>query len=96
MREHIDAVKHHHKKNRTDQIEIQMYKRCLFGIFGCPDGGEHRRHAGADVLPHNDGDRRGIGDRSGLAQCLQNTDRGGRTLDDRRQYRTGQKTQNRL
>ena len=63
-------------------------------VFVCTEGGQNGGDARADVLPHDDGDRRAIADRAGRRERLQDTDRGGRGLHDAGQNRTGQHTEN--
>ena len=43
---------------------------------------DQRGDAGADVLPHDDGDGHAVGDGAGHGQRLQNAHRGGGGLDD--------------
>ena len=91
----------HHAEHRephggANDIEGQMYQRRPFGVLGGAHGGNQRSDAGADVLSHDDGNGRAIGDLSGAGQCLQNTDRGGAGLNDGSQNGTRQHSQHRI
>ena len=85
-REHrVDRIEHDHEQDRADKVEVQVNQRRAAGVLARADTGEQRRHAGADVLAHDDRQRRRILHCAGYAQRLKNTDRRRRALDDRRQ-----------
>ena len=94
VQQQICRLKYRQPDDRADDIEAQMHDGGPVGIFIRADGRKHGRHAGADVLAHDDGDRRAIADRAGRRERLQDTDRGGRGLHDAGQNRTGQHTEN--
>ena len=89
---HKDAQKHH----SADHIKTQMHKGRPLCIFARPCGGGQRRNAGSYILPHNNGNRRCIGDLPRSRQRLQNTNRGRAGLDHRRQKGSGKQTQKRI
>ena len=79
---------------RADEVEGNMHDGNLFCILADADGGDERRHAGADVLTHNDGNGDAVADLSRHGKRLQHGDRGGGGLDDARDNRTEDNAQN--
>ena len=96
-REHrVDGVEHDHEQHRADDVKIQVDQRRALGVLARADGRDQRGHAGADVLTHDDRQRRAVFHRARHAQRLQNADGGGGRLDDRRQQRARNHAQNRV
>ena len=73
-----------------------MNKCGALSIFVGTGRGDQRGNGGADVLAHDDGNRRRIGDGTGGGEGLQNTHRSGGRLQHSRQHGTGQHAQNRV
>jgi len=71
----------------ADDVEGQMNDSGTPCIFVGADGGKQRRHAGADVLPHNDRHGRSIGDRARRGKRLQNPHRGRAGLNNAGEHR---------
>ena len=82
MKNCIRTIEQGKQHSRADDVEIKMYHCGAFCAFRCIYRGEQRRDAGSDVLPHNDGDGDGIGNRSGGRKRLQDANRGRRRLYD--------------
>ena len=78
----VDAVEHGQPDRRADDIEHQVDHSGAAGVLVGPHGGQHGRDAGADVLPHDDGDGHGVGNAAGERECLEHPHGGGRALDD--------------
>ena len=87
----IDKVEVHHsvqtvetgqKDHDADDVEVEMDHGGAAGVFVRAHRGEQRRHTGADVLAHDDGDGAAVGDDTGGAQGLQDADAGTGALDD--------------
>ena len=70
-------LKHRQPDHGADDIEGKMHHCCPTGVAVGADGRQQRRDAGADVLPHDDGNGGAEGDLTGGGHRLQNTDRGG-------------------
>ena len=62
----------------------------------CTDGGDNSGDTGTDVLTHDNGKCRAVGDHAGQRQCLQDTNRGRGTLDNGGEHGTHQNTQQRI
>ena len=92
----LDDAEHRQQHRHTDDVEHQAYHGGALGVFVGAHAGDQRRDAGADVLPHDDGHRRGVADLPGGGQRLQNAHGGGGGLDDRRQHRAHQHAQQRV
>lgn len=71
-----------------------MNKCGALSIFVGTGRGDQRGNGGADVLAHDDGNRRRISDGTGGGEGLQNTHRSGGRLQHSRQHGTGQHAQN--
>ena len=78
---------------RTDQIEGQVDQRRPLGVPVGPHRGEHSGNAGADVLPHNNRDRRAPGDLPRDGQRLKDAHRSRAGLDYGSEQRAGQQAQ---
>ena len=92
----VDAVEDRQPNRGSYNIKEEMHHSRPLGVLVGPHRGDHRRHASADVLPHDNGDRRAIGHLPRGRERLQNTHRGRGALDNRRQARAGQHPQNRV
>ena len=86
-------LKHCQPHHGADDIEGEMHRRGAAGVAVGADGRQQRRDAGADVLPHDDGNGGAEGDLTGGGHRLQNTHRGGGGLDDRREHSAGHHTE---
>ena len=80
----------------ADNVKGKMDDRGTLRVLVGAEGGQQRGHTGADILTHDDGNSRGIGNRTGSGQGLQDTHRRGAGLDDGGQNSTHQNTQNRV
>ena len=94
-RQRLHQPEHPQPDTRPGQVEQQMHQSRPPGAVAGPHGGQHRRHAGADVLAHDDGDGGPHRHLSAGGQGLQYPHRGGAGLDHRRQHRPGQHPQQR-
>ena len=81
---------------RAYHVEAQMNDRRTLCVPAGAHGGYERRYAGADILTHDDRDRRAVAHLSGHRQRLQDAHRGGAGLDDRRQDRSGENSEDRV
>ena len=90
----VCSLKQRQPDDCANDIEAQMHDGCAPRVLVRADGGQHGRHARADVLSHDNGDRRAVADSPGRGQRLQNTDRRGRGLHNARQNRARQNAQN--
>ena len=70
----VRRLKQRQPYDRADDIEAQVYDGRAPRVLVRADGGQHCRHARADILTHDDGDRRAVADSSGRGQRLQNAD----------------------
>ena len=84
------------QNNDADNVEHQMHRGGAARVFVRADGGEERRHGRADVLAHDDGDRRSVAHRAGGGERLQNTDRSRARLNDAREHRAGDHAEKRV
>ena len=82
--------------SHADDIEQKVYHSRSFCVLTGAYGGQKRGDAGADVLPHDDGDGGGIADLTGDSQGLQDTHGGGAGLDDAGQHGAGQHAKQRI
>ena len=82
-----NPTEHSQPHRASDDVEGEVDQGGALRVFIRPHGGEHGGGAGSDVLPHNDGDGRAVGDLPGYGQRLQNTHGGGAGLDERRERR---------
>ena len=89
----VNRYKQQQKHGAADNIEGDVDDADLSGAAAGADGGDHRGDAGADVLSHDNGQRRAVGDDTGQGQRLQNAHRGGGRLDDRGEHRAHQHPQ---
>ena len=92
----MQPVKTAQEHQRADEVKVQMNKCGALSIFVGTGRGDQRGNGGADVLAHDDGNRRRIGDGTGGGEGLQNTHRSGGRLQHSRQHGTGQHAQNRV
>ena len=92
----FDQPEHRQANRGADYIEGQVHHGRPLGILVCPYGREHGCHTGTDVLPHDDGNRRPVGDSAGGSQRLEDAYGSGAGLDDRRQRRSRQHSQDRI
>ena len=81
-----DREQHHN----ADDIEEKVHNGGALGVLVRADRGDHGRDGGADVLPHDDGDGRGVAHRAGDGKRLQNTDGRRARLDDGGEDRAGE------
>ena len=66
----LDQKEYCQPNQSPDGVEGQMNQSGPLGVFVGADRGEHRRDAGADILPHYNGNRRTIGNLPGYRQYL--------------------------
>ena len=78
----VQAVETGQKDHDADDVEVEMDHGGAAGVLVRAHRGEQRRHTGADVLAHDDGDGAAVGDDTGGAQGLQDADAGTGALDD--------------
>ena len=76
VEDHVAAVEEDQAHGGADDVEGDVDHRHSLGVAVDADGADEGGDAGADVLPHNDGDGHAVGDGAGHGQCLQNGDRG--------------------
>ena len=95
-KDRLDDAERRQQYHHADDVEHQMHHGGALGVLIRPHGGQQRGDAGADILPHNDGDGGGIADLPRDRQRLQNTHGGGAGLDDARQHRARQHAQHRV
>jgi len=76
VEDHVAAVEEDQAHGGADDVEGDVDHRHSLGVAVDADGADEGGDAGADVLPHNDGDGHAVGDGAGHGQGLQNGDRG--------------------
>ena len=78
----VKCIEKDHECNRTDHVKVQMYHSRTFSILFSSHSGEKRGHTSTDILSHDNGDGNVKAHRPCHTECLQNTHRRGRTLDN--------------
>ena len=69
----VDHIEKYHKRNGSDQVEIQMDHCRTLCVFVCTDCRKKCCHTGTDILSHDDRECRTIRNRSCHTKCLQDT-----------------------
>ena len=91
--ERVAAAQNDESHRCADEIKGDMDHGHPLGVAADADGGDQGRDAGADVLPHDDGDGHAVGDGAGHGQRLQDTNGSGGGLDDAGEGRAYQHAQ---
>ena len=81
-------------EHRTGNVEKQMEQCCTASVAVGAGRGQHSRHAGTDILSHDNGHSSTQGHSAGHGQGLQNTHRRRGGLDDCRQQCADKDAQN--
>ena len=87
MHERIHGIKQDQEDNGPIRLKYRCTKAARLAFFFAPMADRKRRHAGTDVLAHDNGKRRSVGYGSGHAQSLQNSPRSGGALNNGRENR---------
>ena len=92
----IQAVKNNHEYACFDQAVEKLKKRCADRVSCCADRADNTGDCRADVLTHDDGNGTSHRKNSGQRQGLQNTDGCGRALQNNRDDKANEKSEDRI
>ena len=92
----LNRINGDQKDDRTDQVKIEVHHRRAACVLRAAQRGQECRDTGADILAQDDRHCCRPADHARGGQRLQNTDRSGRGLDDRRDARADQHAQHRV
>ena len=90
----IDEVEQGQNYKCRNHVEGQVNHRRAAGVLARTDRGDQCADAGTDVLTHDNGDSGSVSNGSRGAQCLKHTDGRGGGLNDSREYRTHENSEN--
>ena len=82
VKQQVCTIENSQEQGDTDDVKVQVHHGGAAGILVGTHRGNQRGDAGADILTHDDGDGTAVGDDTGGAQCLQDTNAGAGALDD--------------
>ena len=96
LHKHANAVENHSKHDCADHVKQQVHHSRSARIAVCTNGTHNGSNTSADVLTQNDGDCCTVSNGAGCAKTLQNTNRGGRGLNNCSQNSTKENADNRI